>query len=83
MSVLMLLPVLPQDGFHAVFHVEFPLFQSGFFELLVVGQVGLANELLQAILEFVVLGGEVMEFLVGLQQQCPKVLRLLIHGPPP
>jgi len=75
--------MLPQDGFHAVFQMEFPFLESGFFELFVVGQVGLANELLQAILEIVMLGGEVMKFLVGLQQQCPEVLRLLIHGPPP
>jgi hypothetical protein len=67
--VLVLLTVLPQDGFHAVFQVEFSFLQRGFFDLLVVGQVGLANELLQAILELVMLGGEVMEFLVGLQQQ--------------
>jgi hypothetical protein len=45
--------------------------------------VGLGDELVQAILEFVVLRGEVMKLLVGLQQQCPEVLRLLIHGPPP
>jgi hypothetical protein len=81
--LLVLVPMLPQDGFHAVFQVKFPFLESGFFDLLVVGQVGLANELLQAILEFVMLGREVMEFLVGLQQQCPEVLRLLIHGPPP
>jgi hypothetical protein len=38
---------------------------------------------MQAMLKFVMLGSELVEFLVCLHQQCLEVLRLLIHGPPP
>src|SRR5688500_10743090 len=38
---------------------------------------------MQAIFEFVMLGGEMVKLLVRLQQQSLQVLRLLIHAPPP
>ena len=43
--------VLPHDGFHAVLDVEFAFLEADFFELLVVGQVMLGFELVQAIVE--------------------------------
>jgi len=43
----------------------------------------LGDQFVQAIVEFVVTGREVMEFLVGPQQLFFQIVRLCIHGPPP
>jgi hypothetical protein len=43
----------------------------------------LAGEFVESIFEFVMLGGELVEFGVGLHQSFFEVLRLLIHAAPP
>src|SRR5262245_48270743 len=41
------------------------------------------DELMQAIVEFVMLDGELMKFLVRPEQKLPEILRRRIHTPPP
>jgi hypothetical protein len=76
-------PVTPQDVLHAVLQLELPLLQVRFFELFRLGEVMLLGEFVESIFELAMLGGELVELLVGLQQQFFQVLRLLIHAPPP
>jgi len=60
--------------FHLIFDLEFAFLEFDFFELLGVREVVLGFELVQAIVECVVLGGQLSEFLVGLDEEVFKVL---------
>jgi hypothetical protein len=54
----------PAKIFHAIFELQFPLFEGGFFELFGFGQVVLGGQLTEAFIELVVLGGEIVVLLV-------------------
>jgi hypothetical protein len=62
------------DVFHPVLELELPLLQRDLFELFGFGKVVLGGEFVEAILKFVMLGGEIVKFLVRLQQQIPEAL---------
>jgi hypothetical protein len=70
--------------FHPVLELEFALFEGDFFDLLWFRQVGFARKFVEAIVEFVMLGGELTELLVSFEQ---KLLQLLdirgVHARPP
>ena len=73
----------PEDVFHPVFELQLALLQVDFFDLFGLGEVMLGGQLVQAIFEFVMLGDERVELLVGPQQLFLQSLRLDIHAPPP
>jgi len=54
----------PAKVFHAIFELELPLLESGFFELFGFGEVVLGGQLAEAFIELVVLGGEIVVLLV-------------------
>jgi hypothetical protein len=72
--MMMLLLKIADDRFHAILDLQLAFLEGDLFDLLGLGQVGLGDEFVQAILELVMLGGEVVELLVRLQQQCLEVL---------
>jgi hypothetical protein len=71
---MLTLPVAPEDVLHPVLELQLALLQGDFFDLFGLGEVLLVVELVQAIVEFVMLGGELVELLVRLQQQFLEVL---------
>jgi hypothetical protein len=59
--------VAAQNIFHPVFELELAFLESDFFDLLRFAEVRLARKLVEAIVEFVVLGCELTELLVSLE----------------
>jgi len=56
-----------QNIFHPVFELELAFLESDFFDLLRFAEVRLARKLVEAIVEFVMLGCELTELLVSLE----------------
>src|SRR5262245_13499970 len=77
------LTMTAQDVFHPVFQLQLALLEGDFFELFGFGEVMLGSQFVQAIFQFVMLGREIMKFLVGPHQLFLQILRLCIHTPPP
>jgi hypothetical protein len=69
-----LLSVAPEDVLHPVLELQLALLQGDFFDLFGLREVVLVVELVQATVEFVMLGGELVKLLVRLQQQFLQVL---------
>jgi len=68
--------VPPQNVFHPVFELELALLQRDFFDLFRFGKIMLGGKFVQAIFEFVVLGAEVVEFLIRSRQLFLQIKRL-------
>ena len=68
------LTMTPEDVLHAVCELQLPFLQGDFFELFGFGKVMLGGEFVEPTFEFVMLGSELVELLVGLQQQLFQVL---------
>ena len=60
------LTIAAQDVFHSIFELQLFLFEGDFFDLFGLGEVMLGSELVQAIFQLVVLGRELVQFVVGL-----------------
>jgi hypothetical protein len=72
---------LEDDLFHTVLDGQLPLFETGFFELFVVGEVVLVDEFVQTIVEGVVPFGQFPVLIVALQQEELYILRFRsVHG---
>jgi len=59
----------PEDVFHSIFELQLSLLQRYGFKLLGFGEIRFRGEFVQAIFQFVMLDGELVELLVRLQQQ--------------
>jgi hypothetical protein len=77
------LTVPTEDALHLVFELKLVFLEIDFFDLLGLGEVRLFGELVKSVVEVVVPGGEVAEFLVALQQQIFEILFLRVHIAPP
>jgi hypothetical protein len=72
---------LQDDPLHAVLEGQLPLLDCGFFELFGFREVGLVDELVEAIIEGVVPFGQLPVLIVALQQEVLYFLRFRsVHG---
>jgi hypothetical protein len=69
------LSMTPEDVLHAIFDLQLAFLERGFFELFGFRKVLFGGELAQSIFELVMLGKEVVEFFIRLQQLILQVAR--------
>jgi hypothetical protein len=72
---------LQDNSFHTVLEGQLSFLDCGFFDLLGFGEVGLFDELVQAVVQGVVPFGQISVLIVALQQEVLYFLRFRsVHG---
>ena len=78
-----LVTVTTKDFLHPILQLQLPLLQLDLFEMFRFLQIRLGGKFVEAIVELAVLGGELSELFVILQQEFLQLLGVCGHSPPP